>query len=62
MIRSGEVPQLYSAIQTGAADGMVTLNTSLLNLFRANVISREDALHKSTRQKELLEQLNPYAR
>jgi twitching motility protein PilT len=58
LIRTGEVQQVYSAIQTGAADGMSTLNASLVSLVRANVITREDAVQKSPRQKELLEQLN----
>ena len=60
MIRSGEIQQVYSAMQTGAADGMSTLNASLLHLFQEGLISRDDALHKSTRQKELIEQMSPY--
>jgi len=55
MIRSGEVQQIYSAIQTGAAEGMCTLNSMLLKLYRSGKISREAALQKSARQKELLE-------
>ena len=57
MIRSGEVHQVYSAIQTGAAEGMCTLNSNLLELYRSGKISRDDALHKSSRQKELIEAL-----
>ena len=56
-IRSGEVQQVYSTIQTGTAEGMCTLNSSLLKLYRAGVISREDAIQKSARQKELLERI-----
>ena len=55
MIRSGELHQVYSAIQTGSKENMCTLNSSLLKLYRQGQISREDALHKSSRQKELLE-------
>jgi len=55
MIRSGEVQQIYSAIQTGAADGMCTLNSMLLKLYRSGKITRESALQKTARQKELLE-------
>jgi twitching motility protein PilT len=58
LIRSGEMQQVYTAIQTGSADGMCTLNSTLLRLVRGGVISREDAMHKSCRQKELLERLH----
>ena len=61
MIRAGEIQQIYSAIQTGAGDGMNTLNSTLIRLFRSRQISRETAFHKSTQQKELLEQLGGFA-
>jgi twitching motility protein PilT len=57
MIRAGDLPQIYSAIQTGTAEGMSTLNASLTDLYRKNCISREDALRKSTQPKELSELL-----
>jgi len=57
MIRTNEIHQVYSAIETGSADGMCTLNASLLKLYRAGVITREDALQKTVRQKELLSRL-----
>ena len=57
LIRSGEVQQIYSSLQTGGRERMCTLNNSLLRLCRAGLITREDAIHKSTRVKELIEQL-----
>ncbi len=57
LIRSGEVQQIYSSMQSGSADGMSTLNASLMRLFRENQITREDMLHMSTRPKEILELL-----
>ena len=60
MIRSGELHQVYTAIQTGSADGMCTLNACLLKLVREGAITREIALHKSTRQKELIEHLGGF--
>jgi twitching motility protein PilT len=57
MIRCGDLPQIYSAIQTGTSEGMSTLNSSLTDLCRRNCISREDALRKSTQPKELSELL-----
>jgi len=60
LIRSGETHQIYSSIQTGVKDGMNTLNSSLLKLYRSGSISRELALQKSARQKELLGQMASY--
>ena len=58
LIRSNETQQIYSTMQTGRAEGMSTLNASLLKLFRKGVISRRSALQKTTRAKELLEHLD----
>ncbi len=58
MIRTSEIHQVYSAIETGSTDGMCTLNNSLLKLHRAGVISRDEALQKTVRQKELLSRLH----
>jgi len=55
MMRSGDLQQIYTAIQTGAGEGMCTLNSTLMKLYRGGQIGREDALQKSSRQKELLE-------
>ena len=60
MIRSSEVQQIYSALQTGSQDGMCTLNSNLLRLYRGGQVSREDALHKSGRQKELIEAMGRF--
>jgi twitching motility protein PilT len=47
LIREGKVAQMYSAIQTGAAQGMVTLDQSLKDLVAKRVISRETAREKA---------------
>jgi twitching motility protein PilT len=57
LIRSGEIQQVYSTMQSGTGDGMSTLNSSLMRLYREGQISREDMLHMSTRPKEILEAL-----
>ena len=44
MIREGKLHQLDSAMQAGAAEGMCTMDGSLLKLYRQGVISRETAL------------------
>lgn len=45
LIRTGELQQIYSIMQTGNADGMLLLEQSLANLFHYGLITREDALH-----------------
>ena len=57
LIRSGEVQQIYSTMQSGIAEGMSTLNASLMKLYRSGQITREDMIHMSTRPKEILELL-----
>jgi twitching motility protein PilT len=47
LIREGKVAQMYSAIQTGAAHGMVTLDQSLKELVAKHVIARETAREKA---------------
>lgn len=58
LIREGKTSQMYSAIQTGAGQGMQTLETALANLYRQNLISAEDALAKSSRPDELRRLIN----
>ncbi len=43
LIREGKVPQMYSTIQTGQAQGMQTLDQCLLELVRNRVIALEEA-------------------
>ncbi|MCL2076245.1 MAG: type IV pilus twitching motility protein PilT [Betaproteobacteria bacterium] len=43
LIREDKVAQMYSAIQTGQARGMMTLDQSLIDLVRRNMVSITDA-------------------
>ncbi len=43
LIRENKVPQMYSAIQTGQAIGMQTLDQCLTELLKKGVITRGDA-------------------
>jgi len=52
-IREGKTHQIMSTIQTGASFGMQTLNQSLANLVKENLVSVEDAMAKSNDPKEL---------
>jgi len=47
LIREDKVAQMYSSIQTGQSHGMQTLDQHLLQLSKAGLISREDAMSKS---------------
>jgi len=53
LIRKNDLQQLYSIIQTSTAEGMMTINASLLKLFKEGKISLEQAMLFTTRQKEL---------
>ena len=47
LIREGKIAQMYSAIQTGQAAGMTTLDQSLQELLAKGVVSREEARYKA---------------
>ncbi|WP_455385884.1 type IV pilus twitching motility protein PilT [Acidihalobacter prosperus] len=48
LIRESKIAQMYSAIQTGHALGMQTLDQSLKDLLQKGLISKEDARRKAT--------------
>ena len=48
LIREGKTHQIYSAIDTGAKHGMVSLDKSLLDAVKRGFVSREDAISKAT--------------
>jgi len=47
LIREGKVAQMYSAIQTGAKQGMQTLDQCLMDLYTKKVITKEVAQDKA---------------
>ncbi len=53
MIREMQVQQLYSAVQTGRSEGMMTMNDSLRDLYVKGVIDMSTAMSRSPRPKEL---------
>ena len=58
LIREGKTHQLMNAIQTGAQYGMQSLNHALSALYWSRIITREEALTRSTDVEELKEMLN----
>jgi twitching motility protein PilT len=47
LIREGKIAQMYSAIQTGQAQGMQTLDQCLQDLLSKGMVSREEARYKA---------------
>ncbi len=47
LIREDKVPQMYSAIQTGGAQGMQTLDQCLQDLLRRNQVTKGEALPRA---------------
>lgn len=48
LIRENKIPQMYSAIQTGQKDGMLTLDQCLQDLVQKGLVSRTDARLKAS--------------
>jgi twitching motility protein PilT len=53
LIRKGEDHQLYSAVSTGRAEGMITMEQSLAEMVRTGRINRETAAARCFRPEEL---------
>jgi twitching motility protein PilT len=53
LIREGKTHQIYSMIQTGGAQGMQTMDSSLASLVRAGRITEEMAITRSSSPEEL---------
>ena len=54
LIREGKGIQIYSAMQTGAQYGMITLESALKNLYNQRLISYDDAIAVSSRPDDLI--------
>ena len=58
MIREDKLHQLESAMHAGAAEGMCTMDGSLLKLYKDGVITRDTALISSVNYDTMLKRLN----
>jgi twitching motility protein PilT len=54
LIREAKVAQMYSAIQTGQAHGMQTLDQNLKELVQKGLISRKDARAKAQNKDDFM--------
>ena len=50
--RKGNVDQILRVISTGAAEGMIPFDLSLMNLLNNNIISWEEAYARCTNKRE----------
>lgn len=53
LIKENKISQIYSSMQTGAKDGMKTLENSLSQLYKNNVITFDDAYQKANKKDEI---------
>lgn len=58
LIRESKIHQIDGIISTSAEDGMITMDTSLLDLFRAGKISKENAIRYSSNGELMEKKLN----
>lgn len=54
LIREGSVQQLYSVVQTGRAEGMISMEESLRQLVALDLIDEATAINRSFRPKEMV--------
>lgn len=57
-IRNGNIQQLKELVEKGQSDGMHTFDQSLIQLYQAGTIAKEDALHHASSKNNLDWQLN----
>lgn len=55
LMREGKTHQLYSVIETGSKDGMVTLDASLIRLYQRGLVTAEEAQLHMRNPQELLD-------
>jgi len=57
LIREEKIHQIYSAMQSGQKFGMQTMNQAMVELIRKRLITREEAMNRSTLPEELAQLL-----
>lgn len=58
MIRDGKIPQIDGLLNGAASPGMISMDQSLLNLYRSNKITQETALSFSSNQEVMKRKLS----
>ena len=57
LVRENKVYRISSEIQTGKKHGMILMDDSLFDLWKADLVEKEDAIRKSNRPSELTERI-----
>ena len=58
MIRESKIHQIDSVISTSQAEGMISMDTSLINLYKQGIISKENAVIYSNNSELMEKKLN----
>ena len=58
MVRESKIHQIDSVIATSQAEGMISMDTSLINLYRQGIISKENAVIYSNNSELMEKKLN----
>jgi len=57
LIKEDKIAQMYSAIQTGSSEQMITMDQSLTNLVNLKIVDRDEAARKARNVKDFLSNL-----
>ena len=60
LIRENNIHQIDNYILSGAKDGMIRMDDSILTLYKDNLITKENALYYSHKPSELAKKLNDF--
>ena len=60
LIRENNIHQIDNYILSGAQDGMIRMDDSILALYNDNLITKENALHYAHKPSELAKKLNQF--
>ena len=58
LIRENNIHQIDSYIQSGLKDGMIRMDSSILNLYNENIISKDMAISHAINPSEIAQKLN----
>lgn len=57
LIRDNRIHQIDSSIQTGASNGMISMDDSILNLYKSGKINQDTAIHHSVNTEQIKKKL-----
>ena len=58
LIRENNIHQIENYILSGSKDGMIRMDDSILNLYKDNIISKEEALNFAINSSEIIQRFN----